>query len=205
MLRQVASCPFFKRAAVNKRAAVKLLKGRNNLMWRKYILSMFIVTGLLAFILVSCSNGGGGLQPSPTITPAPAPPLSLLLSATPTTPQGIPAIKPTKSGIPAFTVNDVRNYMQSHPLAGNTKSTVTGIDFLSSTEISRLLRGESTGFPASQLLCYAQLKGTFSFSGPPGTTVTFQTGFMLFDAKSGNLITIGGLPYTPQLPSSPTQ
>ncbi len=64
--------------------------------------------------------------------------------------------------------------------------------------MTKILGGKNTGLPSTKPLCYVELKGNFTFSGPPspnhpqGTTVTHNTGFRVFDAKTGNLMLTGG-------------
>lgn len=99
--------------------------------------------------------------------------------------------------IPAFTVTDVAQYVSTHPMprdiASGAKSTIVGIAFLTSQQVTVLLRGESTGLPDDALLCYVELHGTFVFPGPAGVTATYLRGYEVFDAHTGNILMAGGL------------
>lgn len=115
---------------------------------------------------------------------------------------GIPAITPhlsTAHGGAAFTEQDVRQYISSHPLPpglslpAGTKLVIVKIAFLQSQQVSGLTEGESTGMPATHLLCYVELHGVANFSGPGGTTGTLQKIEMVFDAQTGNLLMDGGI------------
>ena len=112
-------------------------------------------------------------------------------------PQGSAAISPGTKGTPAFTEDDVRQYVSKHRLPNESKKLdfkITSIRFISSKEVSVLLNGASTGFPDDYPLCYVELSGTFTFSGPKGASATYPRGIEIFDAHTGNLIITGGLP-----------
>jgi hypothetical protein len=63
-----------------------------------------------------------------------------------------------------------------------------------SKQVTTLLNGASTGFPVDYLLCYVELSGTFTFSGPKGATATYHRGIEIFEAHTGNFLMGGGLP-----------
>ena len=65
---------------------------------------------------------------------------------------------------------------------------------MSSAAVGQRLNGASTGLPDDTPLCYVELTGDFTFSGPPGAEPHFARGFEVFDAKTGNLLLAGGLP-----------
>jgi len=118
---------------------------------------------------------------------------------TSTAPVGVPAIVPRLGAVhtgPAFTREDAVQYVTSHPMWRNlapwTPPTIEKVEFLTSRQVSSLLSGESTGLPDNALLCYVQLRGTFTFSGST-TMVTYHTGFEVFDAHTGNFLMAGGL------------
>lgn len=116
----------------------------------------------------------------------------------PSSPVGTRAITALTGATPAFTTADVERYVATHPLlpgvSGRVKPTVTKIEFVSSAEASNRLAGETTGFPDDHLLCYVELQGPVTFSGPNGTKVTYPRGVLIFDAQSGNLVILGGMP-----------
>jgi hypothetical protein len=122
------------------------------------------------------------------------PPLNL----PPTSPVGSAAITPRINAIPAFTLDDAKEYVAAHSLplhvARDIKPTVTRIEFLTSQQVSALLHGVTTGFAANHLLCYVELQGPFSFAGPRGAIATYNRGVLIFDAQTGNLVIRGGLP-----------
>lgn len=113
---------------------------------------------------------------------------------------GLPAITPRNKAVsastPTFTTDDVVQYVHAHPMPdaslSGPKPVITRIAFLTSREVSILLKGESTGVPDDTLLCYVELSGTFTFSGSAGVTVTYHTGVEVFDAHTGNLLITGG-------------
>jgi len=114
---------------------------------------------------------------------------------------GAPAIQPTRSvaasdlSTPAFTVQDVEQYISGNPMSRNlaisSKPTIVKITFITSQQASALL-DESMDLPDSALVCYVELSGTFTFPGPNGATATFHKGYEVFDAHTGNLIMVGG-------------
>lgn len=108
----------------------------------------------------------------------------------------IPRFGPTHVG-PTFTASDASAYVVSHPMWRNLAPwmppTVERVAFLTSKQVSALLH-VTTGLPASTLLCYVQMQGTFTFAGAAGTTVTYHTGFEVFNARTGNFLMAGGLP-----------
>lgn len=116
-----------------------------------------------------------------------------------TVPVGSAAIKPASQGTPSFTVEAAREYVMAHPFAAfaggkGEKPTITRAEFLTSKQVTEILRGANTGFADDQLLCYVELKGPFTFSGPPNTNVTYPRGIMIFHAATGNFVMSGGIP-----------
>src|SRR5579859_3935767 len=74
--------------------------------------------------------------------------------------QGPPAITPSIHGTPAFTVENVRLYYQSHPFsAGPTVSgippTIKSVTFMTSHEFE-VLRGTFIGLPDSAMVCVVE-------------------------------------------------
>lgn len=128
----------------------------------------------------------------------------------PQQPVGIPAIRPNTNtastdssaasldaSTPTFTTADVRAYIRTHSMphtiAASSNPAVLQILFITSQAASGLLDGESTGLPDNTLVCYVELSGSYTFAGPNGANVTFQKGYELFDAHTGNLLMVGGL------------
>ncbi len=144
--------------------------------------------------------GGLGVTESRAQQPPQQPPIHALppLNLPPTAPAGSPAIKPRTDAIPAFSLDDAKKYVTTHPLpfgaVRDGKPTVTRTEFLSSQQVSALLRGVTTGFTANHLLCYVELQGPFTFTGPRGATATYNRGVLIFDAQTGNLGIGGGMP-----------
>lgn len=112
-------------------------------------------------------------------------------------PRGAPAIRlmPGVSG--QITREDVVAFVQHSPmprtLGPRSLPQVIRADLLRSDAISALLRGESTGFPATQLLWFVEVKGTFVFPGPRGSVLTNHLGYEVFQPETGNLVMFGGL------------
>jgi hypothetical protein len=118
----------------------------------------------------------------------------------PSSPQGAPAIIPRIHGTPAFTVEDVRLYYQSHPFsAGPTVSgvppTIESTRFMTSHEAEVLLQ-VFIGRPDSAMVCVVEVLGPFYptyVSVPPGQALpkTVDRGVAVFDAQTGNLLLWG--------------
>lgn len=146
-----------------------------------------------AFVISQNSTAAAAEQPASQVVHAPA-----QRAISPIV--GIQAIRPTKTyALPSFSVADVITYSSGKPLAHTlVSSSLTSanmtVQFLPSKEVSARLFGEPTGLPDSTLLCLVITRGTFTFSGPEGTTVTYPIGYEVFDARTGNLLMWGGLP-----------
>jgi hypothetical protein len=108
--------------------------------------------------------------------------------------QGSPAIHPRNNCTPAYTEQDVRDYLAHVMGLGKIEvvgqPTVERVVFLTIHDL-----GQATGdseweanYPADMMACYAVLRGTFRVSGPPasGTLRTFSTASIVFDAHTGN-------------------
>lgn len=118
-------------------------------------------------------------------------------------PKGAPAMHPVHPDrVPAFTADEVRQFLTSTPgpigIQGEPGVTISRVDCsVTAKDVSVILHGKSTGLPADVPLCYVELAGTFTFSSPPTRTsphlkaVTFNTGFRVFDAKTGNIMLTG--------------
>lgn len=120
----------------------------------------------------------------------------------PMAPDGVPAIAPRPdaragagAGAPAFAEQDAAQYATGHRMWRNldgSRPTVVLVRFATSREISALLH-TTTGRPADVLLCYVELRGTFTFPGL-NHEVTYHRGFEVFAARTGNLLIAGGMP-----------
>lgn len=116
---------------------------------------------------------------------------------------GIPAIEPHLSTIPAFTEEDVRAYVTTHPIASPSISsaeppTVLSVKFITAQEASGLIHN-FVSWRKDDLVCYVELEGDFLFhGGPPGyiakTTPTRNRIFEILDAQTGNCFITGFLP-----------
>lgn len=114
--------------------------------------------------------------------------------------QGIPAIQPRSDSVPAFTEQDVRDYINRGVNLGRIvaigQPTITQVVF---TTIHDLGRASGDGsfernYPADLPVCYVELRGDFRFFGPPGSApqgVGIGTAFIVFDARTGNRFVTG--------------
>ncbi len=160
---------------------------------RKPSLLLFTLLALLAL------TGWAYLSQSAPVAAQSTHTSSTLGKPAPTGPVGVPAIHPrtttAPAGTPAFTTADVEQLVKNTPMPKDMASwnpVIIRVTFLTSLQVSALLK-DNTGVPDERLLCYVEMQGTFSFPTPSGTGVTFQRGFEVFDAHSGNLLMSGGL------------
>lgn len=164
---------------------------------------LLMITSAFAFValvvvgvLIAGSNIHGASAsafPSPQTMYARSPHM-VDTSNVPTGGFGIPR---TRTGTPAFTVSDVKNYINTHPFPGGpTLSgkplTITSVEFITSAVASARLNGENIDVPATQLVCYVQLTGEYNplyVSVPPGFHLnTEDAATEIFDATTGNLL-----------------
>jgi len=161
-----------------------------------------VLVVVLSVISQNC-RGSRKQIPRPAADPAPnqfpfQPPRSSTIL-----PLGSPAIRPTRpieqltANAAAFTIEDVKQYVSTHRPAMSTGAqgyTITRAEFLPSRQVNMLLNGARTGVEDDRLLSYVELRGTFSFTGPRGITVSYPRAVEIFDAHTGNLLVAGGLP-----------
>lgn len=151
------------------------------------MLTIGLTTGIASAGASSSSSTGPGASATASTAPIGAPAIVPRASAASTGPT---------STAPAFSTADVVQYVTTHPIWRNlapwATPTVVQVEFLTSQQVTSLLSGESTGMPDGALLCYVQLRGTFTFAGSSGKTVTYHTGYEVFDAHTGNLLMAGG-------------
>ncbi len=107
---------------------------------------------------------------------------------------GYTAIQPYLDIIPAFTEDDVRQYVLTHHFSqGNIayveEPKLERIVYTTSEEAHKVT-GSSTGYDEEQMVFFAELSGTFAFFGgpQPGTKDTFYRLFVEFDAQTGNVL-----------------
>jgi hypothetical protein len=115
--------------------------------------------------------------------------------------RGTPAIQPRSDSIPAFTEQDVRDYVSRGVSLGRIgvlgQPTITQVIFTTIHELDRA-NGErylEANYPADLPICYVELSGNFLFFGPPGSGAPqgggIGTAFILFDARTGNHFVTG--------------
>jgi len=119
--------------------------------------------------------------------------------------RGTPAIQPRSDSIPAFTDQDVRDYLSaltgSGPLMGSRiilhgQPMITQIIFPTIHDLGRAT-GAGTweaNYPADMPICYVELSGHLQFLGlgsraPQGEGI--NTAFVLFDARTGHHFVTG--------------
>ena len=137
---------------------------------------------------------------APTISGVTSPPLAV----------GQAAITVTRPGqVPAFTESDVRAYVAANGFPGGTTHTggappIRCVSFIPREQAEALMRGESLGsLPAGTLVCYVEFSGPiegvpWSYPYLPNWTPTpyhMASGHEVFDARNGNLLNFGVLPY----------
>lgn len=131
----------------------------------------------------------------------------------PAYPPGVPAITPTlalttSASRPAFTVHDLRAFMNAHPYPSADGATprIVRIGFMTASQASALMNGESVGRPPMALVGVVELHGNFSRvvdgiaigSAPArtwGTPVAppppAHDAITVFDARTGNVLVSG--------------
>jgi hypothetical protein len=117
---------------------------------------------------------------------------------------GAKAIQPHLPSIPAFSEEDVRNYVATHPVPGGSISsvktpTVMKVEFMATQEASELIHN-FVSWRKEDLVCYVELEGAFTFKGgPPGYVSRYATTpadtrvFAILDAQTGNCLVTGFL------------
>ena len=118
---------------------------------------------------------------------------------------GARAVQPHLSSIPAFTEEDVRNYVATQPVPGGSISsvgmpTVIKIEFMTTREASELIHN-FISWHKDDLVCYVELEGAFTFhGGPPGRVSRYEATpadtrvVEILDAQTGNCLVTGFLP-----------
>lgn len=109
------------------------------------------------------------------------------------------SIPQTQQGTVAFTNNDVRHYINTHPFPlGPTTTgkspTIVSIEFITSKQARQRLFGEALGVPDTAIVCYVKLKGPFTMSLAPRPPLAkagpSNTATEIFDAQTGSLLLV---------------
>jgi hypothetical protein len=112
------------------------------------------------------------------------------------------AIRPTRPttdpATPAFTTQDVTDYVNAHPIdhtVPGTTPTIESIQFLPNRDVNARFT-TSTGRPLDALMCLVTLRGSFLEGGPAGeANIKSDVAYWVFDAHTGNeLLIVGGNP-----------
>ena len=146
-------------------------------------------------------NGAGGLSCRVTAPGALGPsPTQAAASVAPSR-TGVPAVQPRIANAdaltPAITVQDVTDYVMTHPaslgkIGVQGPFTVESVAFLSAQQIDQQLN-TSVGVAPDTLLCLVKAKGTFVSVSPPDANnvsheITYHTWYLILDAHTGNLL-----------------
>lgn len=125
-----------------------------------------------------------------------------------TQPRGRSALKLTTNKVPAFTLEDMKAYLQSAPscAGGPTFSgqppTIETLEFVGCKELTERLN-LFIGLPDDALVCYVVLRGPFRLtlmSYPPGAVQGIpvsETVEEIYDASTGDLLVWGTGPSKP--------
>ncbi len=166
-----------------------------------------VLAGIVA--QASASGSGGVKANTPTVVPTdgstePIQPPSARISGgriVPDQPGGRaiqPHITPKEPLSPAFTAQDVIDYVRTHPhgdsMGDASAITVERVDFLLRGELEQRFPGLRTYVPNNTLICVVTLRGTFQVSAPPLLqqrlpNASSDTAYQLFDAQTGNILT----------------
>ena len=164
----------------------------------------------IALFVVACDVGGGtsstgsasgpyGLPNPPIFTPNPTQPVDTTgAQGTPVTSRGgVAGIKPDKSGVPAFTTDDMSNAVKQHGIPDVTSSgntTVAQSEFLTADLVGGITGYAVGGYSPQDLIGYVELNGNFDFPTPPNATpIHLTVAYEEFDATTGNIVGWGGL------------
>jgi hypothetical protein len=113
---------------------------------------------------------------------------------------GTPAIQPRSDSDPAFTEQDVRDYLSSLNVSGSLLGSriilhgqpkITKIVFTTIHDLGRATSDESWegNYPADLPICYVEVSGYLQFLGPGRRAPQgegINTAFLLFDARTGH-------------------
>jgi len=153
---------------------------------------------LLALLMIPAPAEAAGHAP---VSNAPIHPDYLAGSPTSSHVLGSPAITPHLAGggntRPTYTDADIVSVVTHNPMPHTVNPsaypTVMTVGCTTDQAIRAMLHGEEPGEAPNSLLCYAIVRGTFTFPGPGSSSVTYHKGIEVFDGHTGNIILWGGL------------
>ena len=115
-----------------------------------------------------------------------------LSESTPT--KGVPAISPHLPGIPAFSSEDVEDYVRAHPHKywdrSTPQPTIKAVLFLTSAEVDQTSQAKF-GLPNDSLLCVVLEMGRFTKRSPFGAPITGSFAYRIYHAETGNHLRLG--------------
>lgn len=157
-----------------------------------------LIVAALAFA-AGCTKQSSKVAKQPVEVPKPVPVVEPAPGAVGLPASGGAAITPLANS--QITDAQVRSYVLSHRVPRALRATnvaVLSSSFISSKQVRALLHSASLGVPDEEPMCLVVMSGEFVFSGPPGShTATFPIAVELFNARTGNLLQVGGLPRPP--------
>lgn len=167
---------------------------------------------ILALVLALAANDAGApetLASETTVTPGPDPAHRVPDGQTPNEDippikdiadhyrlDGVPAITSQAAsapGEPAFTTDDVLDFLRTNPFPyqrkGSEDPVVELIEFLTAREAGARI-GSTIQVPGDTLVCLVTLRGDFAvFDNPSEPPLhASETGYYVFDATTGNLL-----------------
>jgi hypothetical protein len=152
-----------------------------------------MLLGVALSLVAGCATQSNGI-PRSAAPPPPLPEKQFAAGAAPASWTGAAAIVPPPDS--PITDAQVRAYVLSHrvPLTVNaTNVAVVSTSFVSSRKVSDLLQTPRMGVPDEEPMCLVVMSGKFVFGGPPGANPTYPVGVEVFDARTGNVLQVGGM------------
>jgi hypothetical protein len=106
-------------------------------------------------------------------------------------------ITPHLCSIPTFTIDDVRQYVNTHRFSDLRITSVgqpiaTKMIFVTNYQLSLLLDESYSGPNPNSIMCYVELQGIFTFSSPFGRSAIIRSAFEVIDGLTGNVSESGG-------------
>jgi hypothetical protein len=140
-------------------------------------------------------------QPTGQQPPPPVPVVEPPLGATGAPVSGAAAIAPAPGA--QISVAQIHDFVIAHHVPGAvaTNLTIVSTNRVTHQQLRALLHSANLGLADQAPLYLVVMSGRFVFSGPPGQTPTYPYAIEVFDARTGNLLQIGGLPRAPRLPA----
>jgi hypothetical protein len=173
-------------------------------MSKPQMISMTLVVAMLACAIMLLQACGSKKQATPARMAMPPSPLPATYPALEHQPvRGVAAVAVSRPGqLPAFAPEELGRFAETHPvprLMMTGPPHVTKLDCAQTAKtVGSLLRGKRTGLSDSTPVCYVELQGSFTVSGPRSAgknrsvSTAFETAFEVFDSKTGNLLLSGG-------------